>query len=54
MLARRFAIVCLLTALFGMSFSILAVEYSRSSNRADNSSISCTWRNDYACRWDQS
>lgn len=31
MLARRFAIVCLLTMLFGMGFAILVAESSRST-----------------------
>lgn len=52
MLARRFAIVCLMTMLFGMMFSMVVVETSRS--RPNDGSISCTWYNDYACRWDKS
>lgn len=51
MLARRFAIVCLMTMIFGMAFSAMVAETSR--NRAPDSGISCTWSNDYACRWDQ-
>ena len=35
MLARRFTIVCLLMALFGMLFSILVVEVSRPAHSWD-------------------
>ncbi len=46
MLARRFTIVCLLTALFGMLFAILVAEASR-SGRARDTGIAMP------CRFDQ-
>ncbi len=51
MLARRFAIICLMTMIFGMMLSIVVAETGR--GRIEDGSISCTWFNDYACRWDQ-
>ncbi|MBP0438928.1 hypothetical protein [Tianweitania sediminis] len=51
MLARRFAIVCLMTMIFGMMFSVVVAETSR--KRSNDGGISCTWANDYPCRWDQ-
>jgi hypothetical protein len=39
MLARRFTIVCLLTALFGMLFAILVAEASRSGRSREFSLV---------------
>jgi hypothetical protein len=52
MLARRFAIVCVMTMIFGMMLSMVVAETTRGRVN-DASSISCTWSNDYACRWDK-
>jgi hypothetical protein len=51
MLARRFAIVCFMTMIFGMLLSVVVAETAR--GRVHDGSISCTWHNDYACRWDK-
>jgi hypothetical protein len=50
MLARRFTIVCLLTALFGILFAILVAEASRST-RSRNSGVivSCTFKEGSTC-----
>ncbi len=43
MLMRRFTIVCLLTALFGMGLAILVAEASRpSGNWRDSRPVACT------------
>ncbi len=43
MLMRRFTIVCLLTALFGMGLAILVAEASRpSGDWRDNRPVACT------------
>jgi hypothetical protein len=51
MLARRFAIVCAMTMIFGMMLSVVVAETTH--GRGNDGSISCTWFNDYACRWDK-
>lgn len=51
MLARRFAIVCFMTMIFGMMMSMVVAETTR--GRVQDGSISCTWFNDYACHWDK-
>ena len=39
MLARRFAIICLLMSVFGMVFAILVAEASRSHRRLDDAGL---------------
>lgn len=41
MLARRFTIVCLLTALFGMGFAILVAENGRPGHGWDQADLRC-------------
>lgn len=50
MLARRFTIVCVLMALFGMLFSILVAQTSRNGHSRKNATIiSCSMGNATAC-----
>jgi hypothetical protein len=50
MLARRFTIVCLLFALFGMLFSMLVVKASRPANSWEIGVVeSCVFENGYVC-----
>lgn len=42
MLARRFTIVCLLTALFGMGFAILVAENGRLGRGWDQAGLRCS------------
>lgn len=50
MLARRFTIVCLLMALFGMLFSILVAQTGRKGHSwKDAIVISCAMENGNAC-----
>ncbi len=46
MLARRFTIVCLLMALFGILFAILVAEASRSRN---SGIAPCSFEQGFAC-----
>ena len=39
MLARRFAIICLLMSVFGMVFALLVAEASRSHRRLDDAGL---------------
>ncbi len=41
MLARRFTIVCLLTALFGMGFAILVAENTRVDHGWNKAGLRC-------------
>ncbi|WP_162839654.1 hypothetical protein [Mesorhizobium sp. 1M-11] len=41
MFARRFTIVCLLTALFGMGFAILVAEHRRPGGDWDLAGLRC-------------
>ncbi|CAM5582290.1 MAG: hypothetical protein IKE42_08980 [Aquamicrobium sp.] len=41
MLARRFTIVCLLTALFGMGFAILVAENARLDHGWNQAGLRC-------------
>jgi hypothetical protein len=50
MLARRFTIVCLLTALFGILFAVLVAEASRSSrSRNGGVVVPCSFVDGFAC-----
>jgi hypothetical protein len=50
MLARRFTIVCLLMALFGMLFSILVVEVSRPAHSWDiGIVVPCVFEHGFVC-----
>jgi hypothetical protein len=50
MLARRFTIVCLLFALFGMAFSILVAKASRPANSWEiGVVVPCELDNGYFC-----
>lgn len=42
MLARRFTIVCLLTALFGMGFAILVAENARLDHGWNHAGLGCS------------
>ncbi len=55
MLARRFTIVCLLMALFGMAFSMLVAQTSRRAHSWDlGAVVSCTMEDGLACARPQS
>ena len=49
MLARRFTIVCLLVAIFGMSLSILVAESSRTGFGPKEAAFGCTLANFARC-----
>lgn len=49
MLARRFTIVCLLVALFGMFFSILVAQTSRKAHSGKDAIVFCGTQNGKAC-----
>ena len=53
MLARRFTIVCLLTALFGMFFSILVAQTSRSAHSWEHGAVrACSYYDGgWACNY---
>jgi hypothetical protein len=50
MLARRFTIVCLLFAMFGMAFSVLVAKASRPQNSWEiGVVVPCAFDNGYVC-----
>ena len=49
MLARRFTIVCLLVAIFGMSLSILVAESSRTGYAPREATLGCSLTNIARC-----
>lgn len=50
MLARRFTIVCLLTALFGMFFSMLVIQAERSSRSREYGMVrTCSYEFGLTC-----
>ncbi|WP_367715316.1 hypothetical protein AB2N04_15325 [Nitratireductor sp. GISD-1A_MAKvit] len=51
MLIRRFSVVCLITALFGMGLAILVAEAGRTSDRWENNRpFSCLAEHSAFCR----
>jgi hypothetical protein len=49
MLARRFTIVCLITAIFGMVFAILVAQARSGTDRTVTPSLLCVLSNGLPC-----